>query len=79
MSYIACSGVWSQGSGGEILCDVTATLISESELAASLLSNNQLSAEDFGIYFGSTVMIFVIAYGIKLTRRLFEDQAGRRG
>lgn len=79
MSYIGCPGNWSQGVGGVISCDTTATVITEVELAASLLSNNQLSASDFGVYFGAAVLILVTGYGIKLVRQLVEDRPSRGG
>ena len=75
--YLACSGTWSQGAGGVISCDTTATVVTELELAQSLLVQNQLDSADFGVLFGGAVLMLVTAYCIRQVRRLFETNPGR--
>lgn len=79
MKYLACSGNWSQDGNGFISCDTAANVITEVELAASLLSNSQMTAADMGVYFGYAALMLVLGYGIKITRQVIEDRAGRRG
>jgi hypothetical protein len=75
--YVSCSGNWGQRSTGDIYCDTTATVVTETELAQTMLAQNQLDNEDFVILLGAAVLMLVSAYGIRMVRRIFEDRPGR--
>ena len=57
--YISCSGNWGQRGSGDIYCDTTATIVTETELAQSMLAQNQLDNEDFAILLGAAVLMMV--------------------
>jgi hypothetical protein len=69
--YAYCSGTLSTGSNGEPLCSVSWTAIPQDAVLSAYQASNTLTASDFGTLWSAALYMLVLAFGLRLVRRVF--------
>lgn len=68
MEFLGCDGSLTVSSDGAMSCSGSFRAVQSHELAASA---NSLSSADFSVIAGYFVLWFVLAFGVKMIRRVF--------
>ncbi|MBY9221934.1 hypothetical protein ISG48_24960 [Pseudomonas aeruginosa] len=69
MNFIACDGSWLSGPGGELVCSGSLRTFTGEEMQSQL--GSQLSWEDVHELKGEVIMLFCIAFGFLVLKKLF--------
>lgn len=75
--YVRCDGTLTQGGSGEIQCSQPWVSLTPEQVLADIQSTQLLDASDYQTLFGGAVLLLVLAFGIKMVRRIFEERPGR--
>lgn len=74
--YLRCDGNLTFDASGSPACDNWA-LISEAELLSAFKTQNSLAPDDFAELMTWIFILFAIAFGIKMVRSIFDQNASR--